>query len=297
MTQHSKTHFQRGTTLVEVLVAIALAGVMLPTLATALITSRAGRATSQQQLQATALLHEATEAVRMVQRTDWNAVAVDGTYHPTVSATDWALASGPETGNGFTREVVIASARRDSGGALVDTGGTVDPAAKHVTVTVSWQTPYDGAVSGELYLTRWTGNTVWQQTDQAAFAGGTLTNTAATNSGGGEVQLAAGVPSYQAAGTFESSVFDTGQTTALNRIDYTANTPAGTSVRLQIAVNTDNATWSYVGPDGTADTYFTAGSPLPLGAASGRYVRYKAFLDGPGTATPAVNDVTVNYSL
>src|SRR4051812_20050340 len=133
---------QKGATLVEVLVAIALTGIMLPTLATALVTSHAGRATSQQQLKATGLLHEASEAVRVVREAGWSNIATNGVYHPVISGSTWTLASGSETVDGLTRQVTISSGERDGAGALVTGGGTADPATKHIEVSVAWTTPY-----------------------------------------------------------------------------------------------------------------------------------------------------------
>ena len=287
---------ERGATLVEVLVAIALAGVMLPTLATALITSHAGRASSRQQLQAAALMREATEAVRTVRESGWNNIATDGTYHPSISGDSWTLASGSETIGDFTRQVVISTAQRDSGGAIVASGGTNDPATKHIEVTVSWETPYSSSVSDDTYLNRWQGNAIWAQTIQADFASGVATNTTVTNNSGGEVELAAGAPSYQTSGTFESSTFNAGANASFNYLTFTISQPAGTNLNFQIAVNNDNATWNYIGPDGTNSTYFTSAASIPLSAASAHYLRYKAFLTGDGTVTPVLSDITFNYS-
>lgn len=161
----------------EVLVAIALAGVMLPTLAAAIVTAHAGKASSIQQLQATSLLREATEAVRVVRESGWNNVSNNGTYHPVVSGNTWALASGSETIGGLSRQIVISSAQRNSAGAIVASGGTIDPSTKHVVVTVSWTRPVNGAVSSDTYLSRWQNNTAWTQTTQSDFAGGTTTST------------------------------------------------------------------------------------------------------------------------
>ena len=288
-------HSQSGATLVEVLVAIALVGVMMPTMVTALVTSHAGRASSRQQLRATALLHETTEAVRAVREDGWGTVATNGVYHPVISGTGWTLASGAETVDGFTRQVTISTAQRDSSGVLVASGGTDDPGAKHVVVDVSWTTPYSASISDDLYLTRWQGNQALAQTTQSDFTAGTATNTVVTNVGGGEVELD-GAPTYQTSGTFESDSFDAGATVAFNSLFFTAAKPAGSDIQFQIATNTDNSTWTYVGPDGTNGTYFTADSAVPLALAEGRYFRFKAFLTGDGTVTPTLSDVTVSYS-
>lgn len=285
-----------GATLVEVLVAIALTGIMLPTLATALITSHAGRATVRQQLKATALAHEAAEAVRVVREAGWSNIAADGTYHPAISSSSWSLAGGAETIGNFTRQVVISTAGRDSGGAIVGSGGTADPATKHIGITVSWDEPYGASVSQEMYLSRWQNNAVWQQTAQADFSAGTLTNTAVTNNSGGEVELAAGTPAYQASGSFESATFDAGADAAFNYVTFTASRPAGTTLQLQVAASDDGSTWNFVGPDGAAGTYFAVGEAIPPDAADGRYLRFKAYLTGDGSATPVLSDVTLNYS-
>ena len=283
---------QRGATLVEVLVAIALTGIMLPTLATALVTSHAGRATVRQQLKATALVHEAAEAVRVVREQGWANIS-DGTYHPTISGTTWSLASGSETVGNFTRQISISPAERDGGGAIVPSG-TADPATKHIEITVSWDEPYSASVSEDLYLSRWQDNTAWTQTVEGNFLAGVTTNTVITNNSGGEVVLAAGAPLYQTSGTFESNTFDANA--SFNGLLFTASQPAGTTLQLQVATNSDNSTWNYVGPDGTSGTFFTAAAAIPLNAVDARYLRYKAFLTGDGSTTPVLSDVTINYS-
>lgn len=173
---------QIGASLVEVLVAIALTGIMLPALATALVTAKAGRSTTVRQLQANSLLREGQEAVRSVREKGWPNVATNGTYHPVISGSAWSLAGGSETtGAGYTRQIIISSVQRSVAGAVVTSGGTIDPNSKHVVVTVSWTAPYNNSVSTDSYLTRWQSNSLWTQTTQADFSGGTLTNTCETN--------------------------------------------------------------------------------------------------------------------
>ena len=72
--------------------------------------------------------------------------------------------------------------------------------------------------------------------------------------------------------------------------------PASTTLRLQIATNTDNATWNYVGPDGTNASYFDNPGAINLAQISGQYFRYKAYFAGNGLVTPTLFDATVNYS-
>jgi hypothetical protein len=70
------------------------------------------------------------------------------------------------------------------------------------------------------------------------------------------------------------------------------------SLKFQIAANIDNATWNFIGPDGTADSYFTTSStPLPASLSGNRYLRYKVFLNtNDGSVTPGLDDVTFEFS-
>jgi len=187
---------QLGATLVEVLVAIALTGILLPALATTMVSSQKARPASTQSLQAEGLVREATAAVRSVREKGWSNVSTDGTYHPVISGNAWTLSAGSETIGNFTRQIVISTPQRNSSGVLVSSSGTNDPNTKHVVVTVSWSTPYSSSLSTDTYLTRWQTNSAWTQTTQTDFNGGTLTNTAVTNISGGEVQLANATPTW-----------------------------------------------------------------------------------------------------
>lgn len=188
---------QRGASLVEVLLAIGLTAILLPALATALVTSRSSRAQSTQQLQANTVLHETNEAVRAVREKGWNGFAVNGTYYPTVSGSAWSLTAGTQTTNGLTRQVVISDAQRNTTTqAIVDGGGTVDPSTKKVVTTISWTMPFAASISSTAYYTRWQNNAVLTDTTQADFTANTLTNTVATNTAGGEVRLASTAPNW-----------------------------------------------------------------------------------------------------
>jgi hypothetical protein len=69
------------------------------------------------------------------------------------------------------------------------------------------------------------------------------------------------------------------------------------SLKLQVATNNDNATWNFIGPDGTGGTYFTTSSTLPAALNSNRYVRYKAYLSTQdGNTTPELDSVTIDFS-
>jgi hypothetical protein len=64
-----------------------------------------------------------------------------------------------------------------------------------------------------------------------------------------------------------------------------------------VATNNDDATWNFVGPDGTSATYYTVpGSMLSATNNDTRYLRYRAYLDTVDPVeTPVLSNVTVNY--
>lgn len=103
---------------------------------------------------------------------------------------------------------------------------------------------------------------------------------------------------YYSSGDFISSTIDAGSSAAFNYIDFSVTEPSGTDIKFQVSTNFDNNTWNYVGPNGTASTYYDIPAAIPINIASGRYFRYKAFLTGnsSGTLTPQLYSFTVNYS-
>ena len=190
---------KKGQSLVELLLVIGLSALLLPALLTGLTSSREGKAQQNQRIQATSLLRETYEAVRSIRNRDWSNIVINGTYHPVISGTMWASASGSITTNGFTRSYSISDINRDSNGAIVPTPtGTVDPSTKKIDVVVSWNQPYVSSVTSTFYLTRWRENLHYTETTQTQFNAGTKTGSAVRASNppqvadDGEVILATG---------------------------------------------------------------------------------------------------------
>lgn len=130
-----------------------------------------------------------------------------------------------------------------------------------------------------------------------------------TGDSAAEFKIIAGGPGGQYAdiGIFISSAFDAGSTVAFNRLIPNFSTPNQTNLQFQVAVSNaaicTGATYYFVGPDGTAGTYFTSGEPIPLLTNSqgysnpGRCIEYKAFFStSDSTSSPVLYDVSVNYS-
>lgn len=165
--------------------------------------------------------------------------------------------------------------------------------------------------------TKLTGQGAFSQTDWSGGPGQTTAGSAPTGFVGsdgnvdylsvaGQFQLAKFGASYVPSGWLESSTFDAGTTTnflALSWLPASQPPAAGaSSARFQVATNqelTATTTWSYVGPTGSADSYFTSpGQAIPSGVAAGRYLRYKAFLATASatSSTPTATDVSATFT-
>lgn len=153
---------KRGVSIIEILIVIAIIVIALSSLLGISTFSLKISTLIKETGQANNLAQEAMEAVRNFRDgTDWN---VDGLgtlatttvfYHPEKS-TDilpkWQMISGAEIIDGFLRKIVFDDVFRDENDNIVDSGGTIDPNTKKITVTVSWK---EREVKIVTYLTNW----------------------------------------------------------------------------------------------------------------------------------------------
>ena len=107
---------------------------------------------------------------------------------------------------------------------------------------------------------------------------------------------------YVSSGTLLSSLKDAnpapGSTPNWTTLSFSATTPAGTGVKFQIAAsNSNSGPFNYVGPDGTAATFFTT-SGASLSQFNGfQYLKYKAILrTTDGSVTPSLSSVQVCFN-
>jgi uncharacterized repeat protein (TIGR01451 family) len=150
-----------------------------------------------------------------------------------------------------------------------------------------------------------TGTPAYVTSTTSAYAGGRRTTSA--NSGTSwtgttpdtsfKVTMKTG---FKTSGDFVSSLKDAnpaaGNTANWGTFSWTSTTPAGTTLKFQAAAsNSANGPFTYVGPDGTASTFFTSGNSLSQFNGK-RYLRYKALFTGTATATPSLADVTVCFT-
>lgn len=134
-----------------------------------------------------------------------------------------------------------------------------------------------------------TSGTVWS----IPLTGGIQTDT------GFKVYLDTG---YRASGDIVSSVKDAnpapGHAPNWSTLSWNATVPANTSLRFQVAAsNAFSGPFNFVGPDGTAATFFTTSGASLSQFDNNRYLRYRAFLSTTDSAaSPTLNDVTVCHT-
>lgn len=183
--------FRRGQFIVELLVAIGLMLIILPSLTYVMIASRESKPMQDIRVQASLLMQETYEAIRSVRERAWDNVSANGTYHPITSGNTWMLSAGSDIVGGLSRSVVISDVYRDENGVIVSLpSGSVDPSIKRVDVTISWTSPHASSIHASWYLTRFLGNTSLMQTTVSDFSSGTLSSTQVANAAGGEITLA-----------------------------------------------------------------------------------------------------------
>lgn len=118
----------------------------------------------------------------------------------------------------------------------------------------------------------------------------------------GEMRLKGDGGSYFSSGSLVSSAFDTGSPSNFHQISWQPEDQplqVGTSsVKFQIAANNDQTTWDFIGPDGTALSFYTLfDSNINQIHNGSRYLRYKIFLETASTTfAPNVSDVAFTFT-
>lgn len=117
----------------------------------------------------------------------------------------------------------------------------------------------------------------------------------------GDIRLTNAFGVYNTDGVLESSTFDTGSASNFYSLVWSPNdAPASTTVSFQIATATSStpSSWNYLGPDGTAATFYAVSdSPINAIHSGDRYLRYKVFLHTDKTAiTPSISDVSFTFT-
>lgn len=200
---------QSAYSLVELLMAIAIFGVLTTILFTGFIATRDGKPQHEAKMEAAILYQETIEALRIIREQDWENIAHNGTYHPQTTADSWTLVGGGKLINeitGLTRSVVIDDVYRDQDGNMTNIGGIIDPSTKAITVNITWDKPLVSSYNSTIYLTRHLDNLAFSDSTVEDFQSGEmdLVKTVSPILDDGEIQLVGGCPS----GSPESLIYD-----------------------------------------------------------------------------------------
>lgn len=139
------------------------------------------------------------------------------------------------------------------------------------------------------------GTAQWIDNLYADFANGTTANTEVTREGSITLTTQPYVN-----GTYTSSAIDTGfSTTEYTALSWSSVEPLSTSITFQLRSANDTAALaaaSFIGPDGTATTYYTiSGSSTNETHNDSRYIQYRAYLGtNDDTQTPQLTSVTID---
>src|SRR5205085_9055467 len=168
------------------------------------------------------------------------------------------------------------------------------------------------AVVARLLTNRTTGTYAWLRSANNQYANGAWIQGTSCNSGtlvctwasnsqdlGFKTYISTG---FNTSGDLISSVKDSNpavsSTPNWTTLSWTASTPANTTVKFQAAGSSSaSGPFNFVGPDGTASTFFTTNGASLSQFNGNRYLKYRAYLSTTNSsATPTLNDVTACFS-
>ena len=200
-----------------------------------------------------------------------------------------------------------------AGGLLASSTIPTTSSASSSTFTFNYSSPATltaGTQYGiviRLTATR-TGTQAWLSSSGDVMAGGrrvtcstsACSNPTGSNSNSDLVFKAYMKTGFVASGDFVSSAKDAnpaaGSASTWGTLSWNATVPGGTTLKFQAAASNNPAgVFSFVGPNGTASTFFTSGASLSQFNGF-RYLKYKALFTGTSAASPTLNDVTVCYA-
>ena len=144
-------NLKRGFGLIELLIGLTIISMVIG--ASFAISNRSLqiRALSTQSVQASLLLTEGAEALRLIRDSGWattSALTLGTSYKLAWNGVMWATSTANTLIDGtFDRRFTLSAIRRDATThKIVSTGGVIDTDGKLVTLSVSWK-PYYGATT------------------------------------------------------------------------------------------------------------------------------------------------------
>ncbi len=183
----------RGALLAEVLITVAILGILIPALGQLYWAVLRGKGESLNKLKADYLVWEYVEGARVIKDRGWENL-VNGKWSLSTETGKWELVSDPEVEmvDGFERGLEIMSVYRDLAGEIIEDGGVLDRSSKRVRIRVAWSSALGQREEVEdLLLTRLE-SMVWIESLRAEFEEGAMEFVLVTEEDDGELQLAGG---------------------------------------------------------------------------------------------------------
>ena len=233
------------------------------------------------------------------------------TYYLSVSGTAYDLAGSVpmlpyKLNPGVSQNVYLVLRPHSSNSLLVKvkdagTGLPLSDATVHLTAS-----GYDEILQtslGYIRQTDWSGGSSqvnFLDDTKYFFDDGNLIN----NSSAGDLKLKKFGNIYASSGYLESSTFDVGDGITLRNIVWEPIAQpvqsGSNSILFQLAGSSSSTpdSWNFVGPDGTASTFYTATSTIIFsGLNNQRYLRYRVFLSTiDNHYTPQLSEVALTFT-
>ncbi len=316
---------EKGQMLAEILVAVIIAAIIIGGISTTVGTSVITGDKVRQMTSAITVIQETIEGVKVITESGWIDLYClpSGTCPGTKGTSNhyflnyingrWQIQAGENhrimDNIDYTFYFIVENVNRDALGNIVSSGGTEDPSTKKITATVNWDP--NNSISMVEYLMRTTSSYFSDYNwNINRISSGIFTNSqgyyAATS---GAILISNGTISLNpsiGSGSLTSPIFDTtfSKGVAFNGISWKGNLPAGSRVRFQLASSNTTTTWNFIGPDGTAATYYETAGPNQvvtvnlLNHNNHRYFRYKVYLDptADGLGVPIAYKIIFTYS-
>jgi type II secretory pathway pseudopilin PulG len=301
-----KIKSQKGQSIIELLVTMALMAIILPAIIGGFISSQEGRSQEMKIRIAKEELSNALEAILLIKDKGFENISTNGLFYLTKINNSFSLTNQKSQNvNGVNTSVLIEPVYRSADQTIVSENGILDPVTKKITLTVFWDGMFQNELKTTLFLTRNSPNASFIQTLKSEFETGTLNEVKINNQDDGEITLL----TNRTAGYYESSVVDLGQSTTLNTINPKVQTPLDTQVLFQLSLtdapsdNCQDAPTSFTGPDGSPDSFYTGAQMVRFEDDGqgfenpGRCFKYRAFLTSQNSAnSPIFESFQVNFS-
>jgi len=179
----------RGQTLVEIMVAVAVFGLIAGSLLILTLNSLSSSRQGGERTKAQALAEEGIDAAYSIRERAWNEL-VNGNHGVDDSAGYWQFSGTSNTIDQYTRVVTVEDVYRDVSGDIA-VAGTLDLHTKKITSTVTWDVEASRSNEVELvsYFTTWQ-SADWTQTDWVGGDGQSIwSDTTKYNSDDGGVDV------------------------------------------------------------------------------------------------------------